>query len=84
MPGFHKEDWDEHLDFLKKHNPRLRVFDWNSRWFWLTVFYEPQHYGKPYLTISLWKPHGFSRWVNLWQWEETPLKVGAYAPESRP
>jgi hypothetical protein len=51
---------------------RLRVFDWNTPWFWLTVFYQ-QAYGKPYLEIALWKPNTWKRfWLNVWQWEEVP------------
>lgn len=59
---------------------RLRVFDLNTPWFWLTCFFKPQHYGKPYLELSLWKPHQWQKWwLNIWKWEEIPTETGAYA-----
>lgn len=58
---------------------RLRVVDWNTPWFWLTVFKYPRQarHGSAYFEIQLWNPNTWQRWwLNVWQWEEhdpTPL-----------
>ena len=59
---------------------RLRIFDLNTPWFWLTMFYNPNPYGKPWLETSLWKPNSWKRfWVNVWQWEPMPALGGQYS-----
>lgn len=52
---------------------KLRVFDLNTPWFWLTLFYYPEHYGKPFLELSLWNPHTFKKWwIHGWIREQIP------------
>jgi hypothetical protein len=49
---------------------RLRLLDWNTPWFWLTVFWQ-RGYGKPLFELSVWKPNAWQRWwLHLYQWEE--------------
>lgn len=58
---------------------RLRIFDLNTPWFWVTVFFQ-RLYGKPWFELSLWKPHTFKRWwIYAWKWEPLPDERGAYS-----
>lgn len=50
-------------------DPRLRVLDVNTPWFWLTVFHR-RAYGRPRLEISVWSPNRWRKWwFNFWQRE---------------
>jgi len=61
---------------------RLRMFDWNTPWFWLTIFYQ-RAYGKPAFELSIWPPNRWKKWwLNVWQWEKRPSETGAYARTS--
>jgi len=63
---------------------RLRILDLNTPWFWLTAFYVPKAYGKPWLEVGLWKPHRWKRfWFHAWQWEKIPEETGGYGPEEQ-
>lgn len=58
---------------MKLYNPRLRVLDINTPWFWFTIFYRPRIYGDSWLVIEFWQPHAWRKWwFHFWQWEETP------------
>ena len=50
---------------------RLRIFDWNSRWFWVVVFYRRTPM-QPVIDLEVWHPNTWSRWFNWWQWEGEP------------
>ena len=55
---------------------RFRVFDLNTPWFWLTIFFQ-RRYGKPWLEVLLWKPHTWKKWwVYAWKWEAVPDENG--------
>jgi len=59
---------------------RLRIFDWNTPWFWLIIFYYSQTYGEPWFTISLWYPHQWQKWwIHIWIWESIPDKNQGYS-----
>lgn len=59
---------------------RLRVFDLNTPWFWLTIFYYPEHYGSPFFEIQLWEPHRQTKWwVYYWIWEPVPDETQGYS-----
>ena len=50
---------------------RIRVLDWNTPWFWFTVFYEPFNYGEAWLKIEVWSPHKHCKWwLNCWRKEQ--------------
>lgn len=52
---------------------RLRIFDLNTPFFWLTIFYNPKHYGKPTVEAAIWEPHKFQKWwIHVWMWEKLP------------
>ena len=58
---------------------RLRIFDLNTPWFWLVIFHQ-RTYGKPWLEISLWRPHSWQKWwVYFWEREKLPDERGQYA-----
>jgi len=58
---------------------RLRIFDLNTPWFWLTIFFQ-RRYAKPWLEVSLWPPNTWKRWwINIWMREEWPTEMGGYA-----
>jgi hypothetical protein len=58
---------------------RLRILDLNTPWFWLTVFFQ-KRYGKPWIEIAIWTPNTWKNfWLNVWQWEGTPMEVGKYS-----
>ena len=54
-----------------KTSRRLRIFDWNSRWFWIVIFYRRASM-QPIIAIQVWHPNTWSRWFNWWQWEGEP------------
>lgn len=63
---------------------RLRVFDLNTPWFWLTIFYQ-RLYGKPWMEVLLWEPHTFrSWWVHFWLWETIPDEHAVFVAVQEP
>jgi len=59
---------------------RLRIFDWNTPWFWLTFFYKPRASGDPILQLALWRPYSWQRWwSHCWKWETPIEEQGGYA-----
>ena len=51
---------------------RLRIFDLNTPWFWLTIIFQ-RKYGEPWFALSLWKPNTWQKWwIHVWQWEKQP------------
>ena len=58
---------------------RLRIFDLNTPWFWLTLFWQ-RSYGKPFIELSIWRPNSWKKWwLNVWKWEERRTETGGYA-----
>lgn len=58
---------------------RLRIFDWNTPWFWCVIFYQ-KAYGKPIFEASIYRPAGWTRWwFHFWMLEPIPSEVGGYA-----
>ena len=54
---------------------RLRIIDWNSRWFWFTVFFRKSWSGCVgyHLDVNLYGPQTWTKpWFNFWMWEELP------------
>lgn len=47
-------------------DPRLRVFDWNTPWFQVLIFWRRNDwrraYAKPLLEITVRRPHTWRRW----------------------
>lgn len=64
-----------------RSNMRLRILDWNTRWFWLTIF-RNRSIGEPIIAVSVWHPHTWARWIHVWQWEPIPTFTGGYAETS--
>ena len=51
---------------------RLRIFDLNTPWFWLVIFFQ-RAYSKPWIEALLYQPAGWTKfWFNFWQWEKQP------------
>lgn len=62
---------------------RLRVLDINTPWFWLTIFYYGQRYGKPSFELLAWDPHTWQKfWFHAWKWEDISVDRGEYAQAS--
>jgi hypothetical protein len=58
---------------------RLRIFDLNTPWFWVTIFAQ-NRYAKPWFEISVWSPNTFKKWwIHFWMREPWPDERGAYA-----
>ena len=55
---------------------RLRILDLNTPWFWATIFYYRQHYGKPIIEAAIWEPHKWQKWwLHIWQHEKIPVET---------
>ena len=52
------------------HDPRLRVLDLRTPWFWVVVFHR-RSYGKPRLEVSVYDERAATSrwWLNVWQRE---------------
>lgn len=54
---------------------RLRILDWNSRWFWFVCFFRKDFSGSVdrHLEINLYGPQKWSgTWFHFWMWEKMP------------
>ncbi len=57
---------------------RLRILDWNTRWFWITAFWYGKRYGASMFEFSLHEPQKWSRWIHVWLREPIPDQRGGY------
>lgn len=66
---------------LRSTPKRLRVFDLNTPFFWVTIFWYGRRYGKPTAEALLWpSAHSGAKlrfglwWFNFWKWEPVPME----------
>ena len=64
---------------------RLRIIDWNSRWFWFVCFYRKDFSGSTdrHIEINLYGPQRWNgTWLHFWIWEPLPdMRPQVASPE---